>query len=389
MQGLGTRLLACANARGYRRRASCCLVLLAVALVTYGLVLYLTQQPDPRIFLTPRPSSYRKKTEFFEWQTSSLFYPVTQNTTGKSTEELCAAFPRDVLRDIQPILRIGHSDVGKPALEAQLASVSACLDNLVVFSDTTEDIGANLTSIDVLADVAQFYRKESSEFRRNYDALRAAQRAGRGDDDSFDGKVLDKYKFLPMVERAWKMHPERPWYIFYEADTYIFWDNLLRFLDKFDPDHPLYMGSPSRGRKRPDSGARSYFANGGPGFVMSRAAMKKFLERKVGDDGEYLDAPLAEQWADHAVEDCCGDSVLGWALYFAGIPVSGFWPLFNPHPAHGVAFADDYWCQPVLTLHKTKHEDVVDLWRWETERRQDEVSIPFGSVRPFAMFPNH
>jgi hypothetical protein len=369
MQGL----LACANFRCHRRRASFCVVLLVLALVTYGTVLYLTRQPDPRIFLTPRPSSYRKKTEFFEWQTSSLFYPVSQNTTGKTTEELCRSFPREVLQTIQPILRIGHSDVGKPALEAQLNSVSACLDNLVIFSDTTEDVTKDHVSIDVLADVSQFYRQESSEFRKNYDALRKEQLTGRPD-SSINGKVLDKYKFLPMIERAWKMRPERPWYVFYEADTYIFWDNMLRFLDKFDPDHPLYIGSPSRGRKRPDSGARSYFANGGPGIVMSRGAMKKFLERKVGTDGEYTDAPLSEQWADHVVEDCCGDSVLGWALYFAGIPVSGFWPMFNPHPAHGLAFSEDYWCQPILTLHKTNHEDVVDLWKWETERRQQDVS---------------
>lgn len=332
----------------------------------------MTQPPDPRIFLTPRPSKYNKKTEYYDWDTSSFFYPVSQNTSGLSPDEFCRSFPRQALESIQPVLKIGHQDVGKPALTAQLNTVSACLDNLLIFSDMTEDVGNDRVALDVLADVSALYRKESREFRTNYDALKESQRTGKAD-PSIDGKTLDKYKFLPMIERAWKLRPERPWYFFFEVDTYIFWDNVFRFLDKFDPDHPLYMGSPSNGRKRPDTGTRTYFANGGPGFIMSRGAMKKFLERQVGDDGEFLEDPVAHRWIDHAVEDCCGDSVLGWAMYFTGIPISGFWPMFNPHPAHGLAFQEDYWCQPLLTLHKTKAEDVRDLWNWEAERRQQEV----------------
>lgn len=44
--------------------------------------------------------------------------------------------------------------------------------------------------------------------------------------------------------------------------------------------------------------------------------------------------------------------------------------MFNPHPLHGVPFADRYWCQPVLSMHKSHHEDEVDFWNWEWKNRR-------------------
>lgn len=44
--------------------------------------------------------------------------------------------------------------------------------------------------------------------------------------------------------------------------------------------------------------------------------------------------------------------------------------MFNPHPLHGVPFSDLYWCQPVLSMHKSSHEDEIDFWKWEWQQRQ-------------------
>jgi hypothetical protein len=176
-----------------------------------------------------------------------------------------------------------------------------------------------------------------------------------------------------VIERTWALRPNKRFYFFYESDTYVVWDNVFRFLDNLDADTPLYMGSPSPGRQGP-TGEVTWFANGGPGFILSRGAVRKLLARQVGKTGDYLEAPLNYRWLDLLRTDPCGDSVLGWALVHAGVQLSGFWPLFNPHPLHNIPFSSKQWCQPVLTLHKTKPEDMVELWRWEHERRERDVS---------------
>jgi hypothetical protein len=156
--------------------------------------------------------------------------------------------------------------------------------------------------------------------------------------------------------------------------SYVFWDNAFRFLQTFDPDAPLYMGSPSPGRHDVKQDIRTWFANGGPGFVLSRGAMKALLVRKTTPYGQYVEPPAAEKWLPMLRDDCCGDSVTGWALWNVSVPLRGYWPLFNPHPLHSIPFSDRYWCQPVMTLHKTRPEDMVNVWRWEFAQRQLGVS---------------
>jgi hypothetical protein len=179
---------------------------------------------------------------------------------------------------------------------------------------------------------------------------------------------MDKFKFLPSVSRAWKENPDRSWYVFYEADTYIVWDTVFRFLENFDPDEPLYFGSPSPGRQK------TWFANGGPGFILSRESMRRLTaEDYDSKTGEYMGSKLAEKHWYNLYDDCCGDSVLGWALIHVNVTLSGLFPMFNPHTPHGVPFSERFWCQPVITMHKPSLEDIVGLWRWQWENRQADV----------------
>ena len=84
--------------------------------------------------------------------------------------------------------------------------------------------------------------------------------------------------------------------------------------------------------------------------------------------------PLTLRGVDLIKGDCCGDSVLGWMLWKAGIRISGFFPLFNTYAAHKIPFTERAWCQPLITLHKSTAEDMMDLWRWEFQARQLGVS---------------
>ncbi|RYP20706.1 hypothetical protein DL765_002656 [Monosporascus sp. GIB2] len=325
--------------------------------------------------------------QYYEWDTTSDFIPVSQDASGTSTEELCRSFPHHLVRHmVQPILKMGHTET-RDKIEAQIGSVSACINDLLIFSDLEETLHGHQV-IDVLTDMPAVYHFDNEDFV-NYTRIRHQQHQahdpGSNDTWTIDGWRLDKYKFLPMVERAWMMRPGKRWYFFYETDTYVVWDNVFRFLENINHRVPLYIGSASPGllddNEHPDS--VTFFANGGPGFVLSRAAMKKLLHRQSGPDGDYVETPLSHRWLELLRNDPCGDSVLGWALHTVGIDLSGYWPLFNPHPLHSIPFGNDYWCQPVLTMHKTKPDDMGKLWRWEHSRRILERPLLYEDLYDF------
>lgn len=325
-----------------------------------------------------RPEQKEKEPEYYPYETASQFFPVSMDIAGKKAKDLCASFPSYLTQRIQPVLKMGHGE-SRDKIEAQLDSVSACFtdEELLIFSDLNETI-RDRAVIDILANLPASYRGDNPDFD-NYLTMLDMRRNGTLDVDkeatkAINGWRLDKYKFLPGVERAWTMRPGRDWYVFYETDTYIVWDNLFRFLSTLDPSKPLYMGSPSPGRMDEEKKVKTMFANGGPGYILSRAAVERLLARKAGPTGHFVEPPLTLRWLDLLRKDCCGDSVMGWTLWNVDVPVQGYWPLFNPHALHNVPYSDHYWCQPVLTLHKTTPDDMVKLWRWEHSRRQMKVS---------------
>jgi hypothetical protein len=317
--------------------------------------------------------------ETYSFNSTSRFNPVTfDHPEHLSKDDLCASFPKHLLNHVQPVLKIGHSE-NKERLDAHFKSVSSCFDkdDLLVISDLDEVVHGH-RAIDVLADLpASYHDLDKNPNFRHYLAQKEMRDNGTLNEKTqkgIDGWILDKYKFLPMLERAWLAKPGKAFYFFYEADTYVFWDNAFRFLQNFNPDTPIYMGSPSPGRHDGDRDVQTWFANGGPGLVLSRAAIKALLHRKSDANGHYIDPPLAEKWQDLVAAECCGDSVLGWALWNVTVQLQGYWPLFNPHPLHSIPFSDLYWCQPALTLHKTAPKDMVDLWHWEFKQRNLHVS---------------
>ncbi|KAJ2894620.1 hypothetical protein MKZ38_007388 [Zalerion maritima] len=334
-----------------------------------------------------------------DFGTTSRFRPVSFPKDKKATDdELCASFPSHLLQSVQPVLKVGHYDVmKKDLLTAQLDGPSRCFspDELLVFSDLDDNFGKHEV-VDVLATLPEQYRNTADNTKwQNYERMRELRAEGLLDIDheatkNISGWSLDKFKFLAIVEQAWERKPGRDWYVFYETDTYVFWDNMFRFLGNLDPETPMYMGSPSPGREDPvrlkhEKSKVTWFANGGPGYVISRAAMRKLLDREVGPNGRYATGSLTERWYKIARDDCCGDSVVGWALWNNDVPVSGYWPLFNPHSLHGVPYYDSQWCQPVLTLHKSRPDAVTDLWRWEHQVRTPHRPLVYRDLYEFGL----
>lgn len=166
------------------------------------------------------------------------------------------------------------------------------------------------------------------------------------------------------------MQPNKEWYVFFEGDTYVSWDNVFRMLDQLDPDESYFFGSPTPGDDR------TWFAYGGTGYILSREAMRRYVAKDWHlSTGEYLGPKLTEEYWSYLTENCCGDAALGWVLWQQNVTIRGIFPMFNPSPPWDIRFADREWCQPIMTFHLGgEMEYASDLWRWEWENRQAEVS---------------
>ncbi|KAM6478964.1 glycosyltransferase family 31 protein [Trichoderma sp. SZMC 28011] len=363
------------------------IILIASCLILLIFFLYSLREPEPTQLL---PYQIYPQTNDSIHHTVTEFLPASVETGKDSTRELCDSFPKHVLSRIQPVLKTGHGD-NKEKLNAQMDSTSACFtpDELIIFSDLDEKIRDH-HAIDILAHLpSAHYNATTFKMWEEYLAQKEMQANGVLDTAAqvkhINGWALDKFKFLPMMERAWAMKPNRDFYVFYETDTYIFWDNLFRFLQTYNPDANVYIGSPSPGRRDPKRGDQgTLFANGGPGYVISRGAMKTLLQRTTGPYGQYTDDPLSVKFSylNHD-DECCGDSVLGWVLWELGIPMHGHWPMFSDYGLHDIPFNDQHWCQPLITLHKTSPKDMVDLFTWEFSQRKSQRPLLFSDVWEF------
>lgn len=242
-----------------------------------------------------------------------------------------------------------------------------CYSDILIFSDLAQKIG-HYEIHDALDNVSEEVKKTSPDFE--YYRLLQEYKENRQEVASLkekSGKAawnLDKFKFLHMLEKTWKMRKGRKWYVFIEADTYLIQTNLLLWLDRLDHTKALYMGSPTY------IGGDA-FSHGGSGYVLSGEALRKFAD---GDEG------LAQRHDADMVNEQYGDFALMKALKEKGVEFTKVWPLlqgekpstlpFGPGPDNGVK----HWCQPVVTMHHITSDEVSRLWEFEANRKDVSVS---------------
>lgn len=165
---------------------------------------------------------------------------------------------------------------------------------------------------------------------------------------------LDKYKFLHVLEKTWRKKPDMDWYFLIDADTYVLWPNMLRWLGNFNPDKKMYLGSlvDIEGVK---------FAHGGSGIILSRAAMSELMK----DNG------TAAEWDEKTANKCCGDLVLGMALQEHSIKLQDAWPLMSGESPSTMPFGPatpEYWCRSALTMHHLTSADMIQLASFEAQK---------------------
>jgi len=274
--------------------------------------------------------------------------------------------------DTLVILRTGSTEL-QDRLPIHLSTTLRCYPNYMIFSDYEEvyqgyHIVDALESVssDILATHPDFalYRRLKEKGR---EALNASELSGSGSAaDQPSGKAenpgwkLDKWKFLPMVNRTFFDHPDKRWYVFVEADTYILWSSMLQYLSVLDHTKPHYTGS-----QMFISG--TIFAHGGSGFMVSQPAMKLVVQHYTAHKSE-IEAYTDGHWA--------GDCVLGKAFVEGGTPFTDAWPIMQgDYPGtvpyarpDGRPIADGnkrVWCYPTVSYHHLSPTLIEELWRFE------------------------
>ncbi|KAG6357776.1 hypothetical protein INS49_013655 [Diaporthe citri] len=233
------------------------------------------------------------------------------------------------------------------------------VEHNVVGGTTKETIGGH-QSIDILADLPQSY-SNNADFAA-YSAQKQAHSERRPVGYSAEGWKLDRFKFLPMVDKAYQMR-------------LMLTDTLFRFLHQLDPSKPHYMGSPAAGRDG------TFFAYGGAGFVLSHGLMK----RLVGDSTQ-----LSVRYEDHAENDCCGDAALGYAIMNkTGEPLQVLYPTFAGDELDGLKVNHERWCIPLLALHRVSPEQMESLWTWERTRPYDQHAFTHSTILDYTMSSLH
>ena len=160
-------------------------------------------------------------------QTSIASTPITNS-------ESCPVSPS--AENVVVSIKTGASEAADK-IPALMQTSLRCVKNTFIFSDLEQDIG-DYHLYDALDTVSasivntnsdfEFYQKQRELWRskQNLDALKDAKNpkdpAGKP-----AAWILDKYKFIHVLEKTWALKPDMDWYILIDADTYIVWSNLL------------------------------------------------------------------------------------------------------------------------------------------------------------------
>jgi hypothetical protein len=299
------------------------------------------------------------------WTTTRLI-PGLSNTDGGFTTTLpCQDLPG--ANETLVVLKTGAGEI-EEKLPIHLQTTFKCYPETVVFSDFGETF-MNHTIVDVLEDVDPEIKDNHDDF----DLYRKLQRDGRAalapselsgssspttsstGNPTVPGWTLDKYKFLPMMRKTLELHPTKKWYVFLEADTYIFWSSLLAYAAALDSQKPHYIGGQN-------SVGDIEFAHGGTGFLVSRPALEMVVKEYVAHKSDW-EVLTREHW--------CGDCVLGKAFKDAGVPLAAAWPIWQGDRVGRMNYdrVDEgerrQWCGPTVSYHHLSPVAIRDLWEFE------------------------
>lgn len=270
----------------------------------------------------------------------------------------CAGFPGVDTAKVQVVLKTGASEQVKA--KKALSTFLACLPDILVISDAEDTLNGHHV-VDVLADLPASYADDNPDWDA-YEAQKKIIAEGEDVKKSGGGWRLDRFKFLPMVEKAYEVNPHADWYVFIEDDIYVFWDSFYRLVSLLDPSQRHFLGTAVPGANH------TFFGYGGGGTILSQGLLHGLLEgrqQRLSDEFEAL-----------VKRDCCGDAVLAYAIYDRlGVRIKNAFPSLSGEGPNALGVSEETWCIPLTTLHRVPIEKMESLWKWERCRPHSEVSL--------------
>ncbi|CBQ68272.1 conserved hypothetical protein [Sporisorium reilianum SRZ2] len=297
------------------------------------------------------------------------------NTTSAVSAPAVEAPAYRLEDDMVLITKVGSATVHKRLLIhlAEQARSHMYTPNHLYVSDYPLTLG-NITFYDALANVTPTIAA-LPEFATLRTELHTLLESNQNLDDAATkdaGWKLDKYKFLPAVAEAWRRWPARKWYVMVEADTFVFWHELVKWLSTLNEGQQLMLGHPSFCDY---DGQSTMFTHGGSGLVLSRA----LVEASFGADAEF------EHHQDALIQaSAFGDALLSKSLYDApGVTLTELSPegeeRFNSDPPRVLKFTRGTWCKPILSFHHITPTDAAHLY--DFARRLDPLLPANDTVR--------
>ncbi|KAI0203004.1 hypothetical protein F4808DRAFT_458234 [Astrocystis sublimbata] len=271
------------------------------------------------------------------------------------------------LDDIFVTLRTGTTEAPRK-LPAHYKTTLRCLPHYELYSDFEEVIEGKHV-YDVLDEVNPeitathpdfvYYNKLKGKGRNAFTAEEMAEWAGAKNTNSgrdSPGWRLDKWKFLPLADKALRVRPDAKWFVFIESDTYVLWPSLLAWLRHFDASKPWYLGQQMQI-------GDVVFAYGGAGFAISQPALKKVVEHR-NTNLKYYDDFTAGHWA--------GDCVLGKALADVGVPLTWSYPTLSSEEPVDTDYESGFsgpekqpWCYYAASYHHLPPAEYHDFYAFE------------------------
>ncbi|KAF2085497.1 glycosyltransferase family 31 protein, partial [Saccharata proteae CBS 121410] len=259
----------------------------------------------------------------------------------------CASVPG--ADDVLVVLRASATELYQKVPQ-QLLTLFRCTPHFRIFADVETDVGGHHV-YDVLRNISAATMQSNEEFKV-YERIKELRREGQRleEIDGGESGKLDKWKFLPMLHQAYQARPKAKWFFFMEADTSVSWSNLLQLLNRLSPKRPLYFG------------AQIYvgqmgFADGGSGFVLSNAAMKKFVSQWT---------PAKQiTWEGVVSRHAYGDEIVGEALLGAGVTIAPAFPMMQGESPATLDWTARHWCRPAITWHNMSSHEVDTMWKFQ------------------------
>ncbi|CAO1627272.1 unnamed protein product [Parajaminaea phylloscopi] len=245
--------------------------------------------------------------------------------------------------------------------------------NKLYYSDADVRIG-DVEILNVLANVSDAVR-QLPDFTETYRRIQDTMHLGQ-DPASIINYIavsgnnawqLDRWKFLPLHGDAYRRFPQAKWHIAMEDDTFMMWNQLVKWLRTKPHDEQKFYGNAAT-----LINGSIPFNHGGSGYVISRGLMK----------ATYGRAPFRFEHAfDRYLQySCCGDAELSRAFLLSKPYVTLDRPSWeesgNSFRGDGldkIGFSAAMMCEPFFTLHHVNSQAFFELQKF---KRAVEPLVP-------------